>query len=324
MIPNHNDDDWQPTASQSVLVARAKLLAGIRQFFSSKNVLEVDTPSLSHGTITDVYLDALESSYQNNQGEKKPLYLQTSPEFAMKRLLAAGSGSIYQICRAYRDDEVGRYHNPEFLMLEWYRIDFDHRQLMAEMDELLIAILDTEPADIITYQQLFIDTLQLDPLEETNSNLQKIVTEKANGPILDERDELLHCLFGILIEPLLGQEKPLMVVDFPASQSSLARLSKTDPRVAERFEVYYKGIELANGFHELKDATEQRERFNQDNARRKSLGKEQKPIDERFLAALESGLPDCAGVALGLDRLLMCKLNKKSIREVMPFTLDRA
>jgi lysyl-tRNA synthetase class 2 len=324
MSQNHNSHDWQPTASQSVLIERAKLLANIRQFFSSKNILEVDTPTLSHGTITDVYLDALKSSYQNSQGEKQPLYLQTSPEFAMKRLLAAGSGSIYQICRAYRDDEVGRYHNPEFLMLEWYRIDFDHLQLMAEMDELLTVILETKPADIITYQQLFIDTLQLDPLEEKNSNLQQIVIEKANGPILDDRDELLHCLFGVLIEPLLGQERPLMVTDFPASQSSLARLSKTDPRVADRFEVYYKGIELANGFHELKDATEQRERFNQDNAQRKILEKDQKPLDERFLAALESGLPDCAGVALGLDRLLMLKLNKKRIQEVMPFTLDRA
>ena len=324
MNENHNNNDWQPTASQSELVERAKLLAKIRHFFSSKNVLEVDTPSLSHGTITDVYLDALKSSYQNNHGETQPLYLQTSPEFAMKRLLAAGSGSIYQICRAYRDDQIGRYHNPEFLMLEWYRVDFDHLQLMAEMDELLTAILATEPADIITYQQLFMDTLQLDPLIETKSCLQKIVTEKTNGPILDERDELLQCLFVILIEPFLGQEKPLMVVDFPASQSSLARLSKTDPRVAERFEVYYKGVELANGFHELQDTTEQRERFNQDNGQRKRLGKEQKPLDERFLAALESGLPDCAGVALGLDRLLMLKLNKKSIQEVMPFTLDRA
>ncbi|MFT5520669.1 MAG: lysyl-tRNA synthetase class 2 [Enterobacterales bacterium] len=324
MNENPSNNDWQPTASHSVLVERAKLLAKIRQFFSSKNVLEVDTPSLSHGTITDVYLDALESSYQNNHGAKQPLYLQTSPEFAMKRLLAAGSGSIYQICRAYRDDQIGRYHNPEFLMLEWYRVDFDHLQLMAEMDELLTAILATEPADIITYQQLFMDTLQLDPLIETKSCLQKIVTEKTNGPILDERDELLQCLFVILIEPFLGQEKPLMVVDFPASQSSLARLSKTDPRVAERFEVYYKGVELANGFHELQDTTEQRERFNQDNGQRKRLGKEQKPLDERFLAALESGLPDCAGVALGLDRLLMLKLNKKSIQEVMPFTLDRA
>jgi len=323
MIANSNNPDWRPTASQSVLIARAKMLANIRHFFSAKNVLEVDTPSLSRGTITDIYLDALKSSYQNNQAEQQ-LYLQTSPEFAMKRLLSAGSGSIFQICRAFRDDEIGRYHNPEFLMLEWYRVDFNHLQLMAEMDELLITILDTKPADIISYQQLFIDTLKLDPLEASNSTLQTMVIEKANGPILDDRDELLHCLFAILIEPNLGSHKPVMVVDYPASQSSLARLSIKDRRVAERFEVYYKGIELANGFHELKDATEQRERFNQDNIQRKLLGKPQKPIDERFLSALESGLPDCAGVALGLDRLLMLKLNIKTIKEVMPFPMDRA
>lgn len=319
-----NNSEWQPLTSRDVLVARADMLACIRGFFQKKKVLEVDTPALSQGTITDVYLEALSSNFQQVGQENTALYLQTSPEFAMKRLLAAGSGCIYQICRAFRNDELARYHNPEFLMLEWYRLNFDHRQLMSEMNELLMAILATGDADIITYQQLFLNFLQIDPLTASIKQLQQLVTEQANGPILDDRDELLQCLFAILIEPQLGLEVPLMVYDFPASQSALARLSQADCRVAERFEVYYRGIELANGFHELKDADEQRQRFIADNGLRKSQGKAVKPLDERFLAALDSGLPDCAGVAMGLDRLLMLKLNKQSISEVMPFTLDRA
>ncbi|PCJ50243.1 MAG: elongation factor P lysine(34) lysyltransferase [Gammaproteobacteria bacterium] len=324
MSSKDENSDWQAIASQDVLIARANMLAKIRQFFSNKNILEVDTPSLSKGTITDIYLDALSTRSKHLNKGQTPLYLQTSPEFAMKRLLASGMGSIYQICRAFRDDETGRYHNPEFLMLEWYRVNFNHLQLMAEMDELLVMVLDTEPADIITYQALFLEILGVDPLEDSNECFQKLVTEKANGPTLTDRDELLHCLFAVLIEPQLGKKRPLMVCDFPASQSSLARLSKQDPRVSERFEVYYKGIELANGFHELKDADEQRKRFEQDNAQRLKLNKTQRPLDERLLAALQSGIPDCAGVALGLDRLLMLKLNKKSIQEVMPFPIDRA
>jgi len=324
MKTSHCNPDWQPLTSQDVLIARAEMLASIRSFFHKKQVLEVDTPCLSQGTITDVYLEALTSCSEQFDQRNSTLYLQTSPEFAMKRLLAAGSGCIYQICRAFRDDEVGRYHNSEFLMLEWYRLDFNHLQLMSEMDELLMTILGTSSADTITYQKLFQNTLQLDPLSTSNEELQQLVTNRANGPELKERDELLQCLFSILIEPELAKDKPLMVYEFPASQSALARLSESDPLVAERFEVYYRGVELANGFHELSNAAEQRQRFNTDNERRLYQGKQTKPLDERFLSALESGLPDCSGVAMGLDRLLMLKLNKDSIAEIMPFTLDRA
>ena len=324
MNDENNNPDWKPTTSQITLIERSYLLETIRSFFQTKNVIEVSTPTISRGTITDVYLEALTCSSENISTEQSTYYLQTSPEFAMKRLLAAGSGSIYQICHAYRDEEAGRYHNPEFTMLEWYRVDFNHLELMSEVNELLQTILNSEQAEIISYQNLFLDYLEIDPLEASAEELQKLVSNKANGPVLDSRDEMLQCLFSILIEPDLAKERPLMVTDFPASQSALARISKDDPRVADRFEVYFKGIELANGFHELKDASEQRQRFEADNLQRKKLGKQEKPIDENFLDALNAGLPDCAGIALGIDRLLMLKLGKKHISEVMSFPIDIA
>jgi len=324
MRAEDNTPDWKPTTSREILIARAEMLGKIRNFFKSKNVLEVDTPALSQGTVTDVYLEPMTSHCSNVEGGKQTLYLQTSPEFSMKRLIAAGSGCIYQICRAFRDDESGRMHNPEFLLLEWYRMGYDYYQLMSEMDELLHLILGTKKADKVSYQQLFIDYLQIDPLIAPLEDLQQIVFNKMNGLKLDDRDQLLQVLFSSLIEPEIAKERPLMVFEFPASQSALACLSPTDPRVAERFEVYFQGIELANGFHELTDDAEQRQRFTNDNQQRKASGKDEKPLDERFLSALESGLPDCSGVALGLDRLLMLQLQKKSIAEVMPFPINRA
>jgi len=324
MRAEDNTPDWKPTTSREILIARAEMLGKIRNFFKSKNVLEVDTPALSQGTVTDVYLESMTSHCSNVECGTQTLYLQTSPEFSMKRLIAAGSGCIYQICRAFRDDESGRMHNPEFLLLEWYRMGYDYYQLMSEMDELLHLILGTKKADKVSYQQLFIDYLQIDPLIAPLEDLQQIVFNKMNGLKLDDRDQLLQVLFSSLIEPEIAKERPLMVFEFPASQSALACLSPTDPRVAERFEVYFQGIELANGFHELTDDAEQRQRFTNDNQQRKASGKDEKPLDERFLSALESGLPDCSGVALGLDRLLMLQLQKKSIAEVMPFPINRA
>jgi len=316
--------DWQPCTSQKVLLARAEMLGLIRSFFHSRKVIEVDTPSLSQGTITDVYLEPMTSHCSNLGNGHQTLYLQTSPEYAMKRLLASGSGCIYQICRAFRDDELGKLHNPEFLLLEWYRVNYDHFQLMEEMDQLLIELLGTNKADKVSYQQLYIDYLGIDPLGDCTEALQQLVLEKLNGLVLEDKDQMLQCLFSKLIEPVIAFDRPLMVYDFPASQSALARISSSDARVAERFEVYYRGIELANGFHELTDASEQRQRFNDDNQQRKLSNKPERPIDERLLAGLESGLPDCAGVAMGLDRLLMLMLNKQSISEVLPFPIDRA
>jgi lysyl-tRNA synthetase class 2 len=324
MSTSTDKSTWRPSTSIETLLVRAEMLRQIRCFFLDRDILEVETPLLSKGTVTDVYLEAFSTSYQDNALGEIPLYLQTSPEFAMKRLLSAGTGSIYQICKAFRCDEAGRYHNPEFTMLEWYRIDFNHQDLMSEMNELLTLILETETADIISYQQLFIEHLDVDPLTASELELQKIASQKAQASILDDRDQLLQCLFSILIEPNIAQERPLMVCDYPASQSALAQISSTDPRVAERFEVYYQGIELANGFHELKDPIEQKQRFIEDNSQRMKLNKDQKPLDTQLLDALSSGLPNCAGVAMGLDRLLMLKLQKSHISEVLPFTIERA
>lgn len=319
---------WQPTTTHEARVARAELLRTIREFFYARNVLEVDTPLLSNGTVTDEHLDAFDTQFNfASSGKPTTLYLQTSPEYAMKRLLCADSGSIYQVCKAFRHEGEGRWHNPEFTMLEWYRLGFDHFALMDEVDALLQETLNTASADKMTYQQAFQTYLKIDPLSADNDVLLKAMEEQnidIHAPQSLSYDSKLQLLFSYVIEPKIGNEKPCFIYDFPASQAALAKLSPVDERVAERFEVYYKGAELANGFHELSAAKEQRERFETDNEKRKETGLPAKPIDENFLSALDAGLPPCAGVALGIDRLLMLKTNAKHIQEVINFTVSRA
>lgn len=314
---------WQPSCNITALKKRAELLAKIRGFFADKNVLEVETPILSNTTIPDPLIASLKTAIFD-----QTYYLQTSPEFHMKRLLAAGSGSIFQIGKAFRADESGRLHNPEFTMLEWYRIGFDAKQLMDEIDELLHGILSTQSAIRYSYQQLFQLYLKFDPLVTTVKELQSIAKKnKLNLQGLEQinKDAWLNLLMSYCIEPQLNEKKqPYFIYDFPLSQAALARQSKHDPRVAERFEVYLHGTELANGFHELTDANEQRLRFVDYLIARQYLGLEQIPMPENFLAALESGLPDCAGVALGIDRLLMLAQECNSIEQVMSFTVERA
>ncbi|WP_438864432.1 elongation factor P--(R)-beta-lysine ligase [Neptunicella sp.] len=324
--------NWQPGASLQTLQQRAKILASIRSFFAERNVLEVETPQLAKHGVTDPYLVSFRTQFvgpglaeQDAQG--KDLYLQTSPEYAMKRLLCAGSGCIYQICKAYRNEEAGRLHNPEFTMLEWYRVGFDHFDLMNEMADLLVRILDCAVPQQMSYQQVFSEYLSLDPLSATLAQLQNRVMELGIADFADQEtdpDILLQILFNHCIEPHIGQDRPCMIYHFPASQAALARIHPGDSRVAERFEVYYKGVELANGFHELANATEQRGRFEQDNHKRQTLGYQQMQADERLLDALEQGLPDCAGVALGIDRLLMLAVGASSIDSVQAFSLPRA
>ncbi|OLF78380.1 poxB regulator PoxA [Alteromonas sp. W12] len=319
---------WQPTTTHEARVARAELLRTIREFFYARNVLEVDTPLLSNGTVTDEHLDAFDTQFNfASSGKPTTLYLQTSPEYAMKRLLCADSGSIYQVCKAFRHEGEGRWHNPEFTMLEWYRLGFDHFALMDEVDALLQETLNTASADKMTYQKAFQTYLNIDPLSADNDVLLKAMEEQnidIHAPQNLSYDSKLQLLFSYVIEPKIGNEKPCFIYDFPASQAALAKLSPVDERVAERFEVYYKGAELANGFHELSAAKEQRERFETDNEKRKETGLPAKPIDENFLSALDAGLPPCAGVALGIDRLLMLKTNAKHIQEVINFTVSRA
>ena len=321
---------WQPTLSWENAKERMKILQSIRSFFISRDVIEVETPQLARNTTTDVHLEAFTCNYKflSDSCDEKltPLYLQTSPEFAMKRLIAAGYGSIFQICKAFRHEEYGRFHNPEFTILEWYRLGFDHFELMDEVAELLIVTLQCEQPEKMTYQDAFLNFVSIDPLTASRDELIKII--KDNGKLSNwlevesNVDTLLQYVFCEIIEPCIGQKVPCFVYDFPSSQASLAQLSEADPRVAYRFECYFKGVELVNGFNELTDATQQLARFNLDNERRKENGLVEKPIDRNFLAALNSGLPQCSGVALGIDRLLMLALGLEHIEQVMSFTVE--
>lgn len=323
--------DWQPTATISTLRDRAQFLRDIREFFHQRQVMEVETPTLSRGTITDLHLDPFVTPFEFDQsGEIQSLYLQTSPEFAMKRLLVAGSGPIYQIGKAFRNEAAGRHHNPEFTMLEWYRPGFDDHKLMSEIDELVQTLLATQPALKFSYQQVFLDYLKFDPLEIELHALRQKVAEYSKDEWLqsESKDTILQWLFCTEIEPQLGKVGedivPCFVYDFPAEQASLAKLNRKDTRVAHRFELYFNGIELANGFYELDDAKEQLIRFEKDNEQRLEANKPQRPIDKRFIEALEHGLPDCSGVALGIDRLFMLKQQLSSIEQAISFPIDRA
>ena len=319
---------WQPTADIEVLQKRASMMRAIRDFFAKRDVWEVETPNLSSATVTDEHLQGFSTVFVGpGAAAGRTLYLQTSPEYAMKRLLAAGSGAIYQICKAYRNEEAGRRHNPEFTMLEWYRPGFDHFALMQELDELIQSLCHTQPADRISYQQACLEHLQLDPLSSNLEELREAANKLGHGDLVaneSDRDVLLQLLFCDGVEPHIGQVRPCFVYDFPASQASLAKLNPDDRRVAQRFELYFRNLELANGFHELDNAEEQLARFEQDNLKRRQQGKAEKPIDPYLLGALEAGLPPCAGVAVGLDRVFMLALNKSQIRDVLSFDIGNA
>ncbi len=314
---------WQPTASIEQLRQRAALIASIRQFFSDRKVMEVDTPAMSHATVTDIHLHTFQTEFVGpGYADGSKLFFMTSPEFHMKRLLAAGSGCIYQVNKAFRNEENGRYHNPEFTMLEWYRVGFDHHQLMDDMDDLLQKVLKCGAAERMTYQQAFIQVLGVCPLEGSMKELKVVAGQLGLSDIAEpetDRDTLLQLLFSVGVENKIGQTVPAFVYDFPASQAALAKINPEDHRVAERFEVYFKGIELANGFHELDNPKEQLARFEQDNAKRTEMGLTPQPIDHHLIAALEAGLPDCAGVALGVDRLIILALGCEHIDQVTAF-----
>ncbi|GGE91159.1 elongation factor P--(R)-beta-lysine ligase [Pseudoalteromonas sp. Hal040] len=319
---------WQPSADIETLRERAAIIRRIREFFYARDVMEVETPSLSAASVTDVHLATFSTEFVGpGHAGGLPLYLQTSPEFAMKRLLAAGSGAIFQLCKAFRNEEAGSHHNPEFTMLEWYRPGFDEFALMDEMDELMQLVLGVDSAERLTYQQAFINALGVDPLTADISTLQQLAAEQGFADIAaneTHRDTLLQLLFCMKVEPTIGQEKPCFVYHFPASQAALAQICQHDERVAGRFELYFKNMELANGFNELTNGKEQAARFSEDNQYREANGLKQVPMDERLIAALEHGLPQCAGVALGIDRLIMLATNKQKIKDVLAFDVERA
>ena len=323
---------WQTTLTWQNAQKRAEVLQQIRQFFAERKVIEVETPALSQGTVTDVYLDAFTCKYnflaESPADQSADLYLQTSPEFHMKRLLASGYGCIFQIAKAFRQEESGRNHNPEFTMLEWYRIGFDQFDLMHEVAELLQVVLGGDKAVLSSYQDIFMQTVSIDPLTASFDELVELLNKHGKSADwiveMNDPDFLLQFIFTEIIEPTIGIDQPQFIYDFPIAQASLAKRSSDDPRVAQRFECYYRGIELVNGFNELTDATEQVIRFEEDNRKRTEQGLAVKPIDVNFIAALSHGLPQCSGVALGIDRLIMLALDCQNINEVVSFGIENA
>ena len=303
------------------------MLAAARTCFAEAGVVEVETPLLSRAAVTDVHLESVPAEVAG-QGR---MYLHTSPEYPMKRLLAAGLGDCYQVCHVFRDGERGPHHNPEFTMIEWYRVGFDAAALMDDVEtvtrRMLAGFRDLPPADRITYRDAVQELGGADPMSATADELAGALERHGVGApesARQDRDALLDLLVSTAVGPRLGHGRPVFVHDYPASQAALARIRPADFPVAERFELYLDGLELANGFHELADAGEQRRRFEADLAARASLGRLGRPIDERFLAALHHGLPDCSGVALGFDRLVMAACGLTSIDQALAFPVERS
>jgi len=317
---------WRPTATNGALRQRAQALRTAREFFFARQVLEVETPAMVNAPVSDVNLGSVRVQMS---GSDTPLFLHTSPEYTMKRLLAAGSGDIYQICHVYRGAERGRQHNPEFTLLEWYRLGFSLEALMGEVADLTRELLGTAdlPAEFLTYREAVRRHAGFDPLDADISELQRAAHAlglEATRAARLERDELLDLIVGAQVGPALGANALTFMHHYPASQAALARLDAGDARVALRFELYHRGIELANGYHELASSAEQRLRFAADQQSRNARGLPTFALDAHLVAALDAGLPDCAGVALGFDRVLMLAMNAASIDEVIAFPTERA
>jgi lysyl-tRNA synthetase class 2 len=309
-------------ATRETLQRRARLLAAMRAFFAERGVLEVETPALSSAGVPDLALESIVA--QARSLGSQPLYLQTSPEYAMKRLVAAGAGDIYQICRVFRDDELGRWHQPEFTLLEWYRIGFDDVELMTEVEQLLGTVLaaagapPASPARRVTYAAAFAERLACAPGDESGLRA-RLESLGVDVPARLDPAGLQDLAFSVAIVPSLPVDALTFVHDYPASQAALARLKPGSPPVAARFEAFLGGVELANGFAELTDAAEQRARFEAESSARRRASRPVPPLDEAFLAALERGLPACAGVALGVDRLIAVALGQDRLGAVLAF-----
>lgn len=317
--------EWRPAASLDAIRRRAEALRWTRGFFAERRVLEVETPALVNAAVSDINLGSVRA---HMPGRDAPLFLHTSPEYAMKRLLAAGSGDIYQLCHVYRGAERGRQHNPEFTMLEWYRLGFTLEALMDEVAMLVRGLLGVAlPVESLSYRDALKHHAGIDPLEVQETDLRRVAQSlglDAQRAQAAARDELLDLIVGAQVGPALGAHALTFVHRYPASQAALARLDPDDPRVALRFELYHRGVELANGYHELSDVVEQRARFDADQRARRARGLPVNSLDPYLLAALDAGLPDCAGVALGFDRVLMLAMNAASIDDVLAFPVERA
>jgi elongation factor P--(R)-beta-lysine ligase len=317
--------NWAPTASLGALRLRAQLLAEVRAHFAATGALEVETPVLVRAGVTDVHLESLE--VRRADGARAG-FLHTSPEYAMKRLLADGAPDIYQIARVFREGERGRRHNPEFTMVEWYRLGIDHHALMDEVEQLLRSLIEPRrpvgPTRHTTYADAFLETLGLDPLTSPTSRL--VAEIRARGTdvpesIVGEHDALLDLAMATLVATTFPADRITFMHDFPASQAALARVRGP---VASRFEAFWGELELANGFHELGCADEQARRFESDRAERARRRQPDRAPDQLFLAALEAGLPSSAGVALGFDRVVMIATRASAIDDVIAFPVERA
>ena len=319
---------WKATASVENLRARAEFFARIRRFFIERDVMEVETPLMTSAAVSDPYIDTIECRYHPLPGQQEqPRYLQSSPEYAMKRLLASGSGAIYQICKAFRNGEYGKRHNPEFSMLEWYRPGFDHHRLMDEVEALVTPLLGLTACQRINYGDLFKQYLNIDPYTATAIELATVARQYIDLEMEDDnRDNWLNLLMSHVIEPQLADQGGVFIYDYPASQAALSRVmtNSAGQSVACRFELFVAGIELANGYFELTDAAEQARRFEKDIAQRKSEGLPIRPTDNLLVEALENGIPECAGVAMGLDRLVMLALGTEQISDVIALPFERA
>lgn len=320
-----NHRDYLSTASMETLRSRASIVKSIRSFFDDRSFFEVETPLLSHDIVIDQHLHPIQVDKQAvtaasaDSGES--MWLQTSPEFAMKRLMASGAQSIYQICKAFRQGEAGQIHNPEFTMLEWYRVGDDYTAGMNLLDEFMQAILGTPAAIRMTYRDAFVEFAGIEPFRSRQSTLAAAAGTDADEP----RDELLNLILSSQVEPKLGLSGvPVLLYDYPASQAALAKVREEEHSVAERFEFYLNGIELANGYHELTNADELRRRGTKANQCRVRNGDRALPEESRLLTAMDHGLPSCAGTAVGVDRLVMLATKNESIEGVIPFPLTRA
>ena len=310
------------------LQLRAQLYSLIRGFFAERGVLEVETPILSAAGNTDPNIASFGTRFSGHvDAGARERWLRTSPEFPLKRLLAAGVGDCYELGRVFRDGEAGARHNPEFSMLEWYRVGWDHRRLMHETIELVeaaLAMLGRRAEVLIEgYRQLFIDELGLDPAHAPIDALRAPLAEQGIDPAGLTRDDWLDLLLTHKLQPAFPRDRITVIHDYPASQCALAKVRPGDPPLAERFELYLGPYELANGYHELNDAAEQRARFERDNARRRERSQRELPLDRHLLAVLDA-MPDCAGVALGLERLLMCLAGTDAIADVLAFPFAEA
>ena len=311
---------WRPTATNDVLKFRADILSDIRKFFHNRGILEIEVPLLGKTGVTDPFIDCFELNVNG-----KTRYLQSSPEYFMKRLLASGSGPIYSLGKAFRAEEIGSKHQPEFTILEWYRLDFDDNQLMKEIADLMSILNVSSSYQTIRYADLFKKYIQMNPHEARLEDLQKIASTVSDSSFFEEdRSGCLDLIFSVYIEPQLPKGL-VFIYDYPLCQSALAQQKKDHEGsyVAQRFELYLDNLELANGYVELRDLDEHVTRFAKDQFIREKLGKKIIPVDHNLLESVKSGLPVCAGVAVGIDRLIMKLLDLNDISEVISFGCTR-